>query len=100
MNVGNQVESKGYFVVFALAVMLYFACFCTGSETIHEDATNHFKMLSTVEYSGKGQFRSQAETLISVKTIEAGRRHIMEKVDVNNIADLIKYAIRQGLTTI
>ena len=37
---------------------------------------------------------------VSVKTIEASRRHIMEKIDVNNIADLIKYAIRQGLTTI
>ena len=52
MNVGNQVEGKGYFVVFALAVMLYFACFCTGSETAQVDSTSHFKMLSTVEYSG------------------------------------------------
>ncbi len=37
---------------------------------------------------------------LSVKTIEANRRQIMEKADVDNLADLTKYAIRQGLTTI
>jgi len=37
---------------------------------------------------------------LSVKTIEANRRQIMEKANVNNLVDLTKYAIRQGLTTI
>ncbi len=37
---------------------------------------------------------------LSVKTIEASRRQIMEKTDVDNLADLTKYAIRQGLTTV
>ncbi len=37
---------------------------------------------------------------LSVKTVEATRRQIMEKTEVNNLADLTKYAIRQGLTTI
>ena len=36
---------------------------------------------------------------LSVKTIEANRRQIMEKADVDNLADLTKYAIRQGLTS-
>jgi DNA-binding NarL/FixJ family response regulator len=33
---------------------------------------------------------------LSVKTIEATRRKIMEKTNVDNLADLTKYAIRQG----
>ncbi len=37
---------------------------------------------------------------LSVKTIEANRRQIMEKTDVDNLVDLTKYAIRQGLTTV
>jgi len=37
---------------------------------------------------------------LSVKTIEASRRQIMEKANVDNLADLTKYAIRQGLTTV
>lgn len=36
---------------------------------------------------------------LSVKTIEAHRQHIMEKLDLHNIAALTKYAIREGLTT-
>ena len=37
---------------------------------------------------------------LSVKTVEATRRQILEKTDVNNLADLTKYAIRQGLTMV
>ncbi len=37
---------------------------------------------------------------LSVKTIEANRRQIMEKTDSDNLADLTKYAIRQGLTIV
>jgi DNA-binding NarL/FixJ family response regulator len=37
---------------------------------------------------------------LSVKTVEATRRQIMEKTEVDNIVDLTKYAIREGLTTV
>jgi DNA-binding NarL/FixJ family response regulator len=37
---------------------------------------------------------------LSVRTIEANRRQIMEKTDVANLADLTKYAIRQGLIAV
>jgi DNA-binding NarL/FixJ family response regulator len=37
---------------------------------------------------------------LSIKTIEAIRRHIMEKIKVDNLPDLTKYAIREGLTTV
>ena len=36
---------------------------------------------------------------ISTKTVEAIRRHIMKKIKVDNLPDLTKYAIREGLTT-
>ena len=42
-----------------------------------------------------------ADTLhVSVKTIETHRRQIMTKLDLHSIAELTKYAIRQGLTSI
>jgi two-component system response regulator NreC len=45
--------------------------------------------------------REIAETLhISLKTVEAYRRQIIEKMDFKSFADLIKYAIREGLTTL
>ena len=37
---------------------------------------------------------------LSVKTVEAHRQRIMEKLEIHNIADLTKYAIREGLTSL
>jgi RNA polymerase sigma factor (sigma-70 family) len=45
--------------------------------------------------------RQIAERLnVSVKTIETHRSKIMEKLDIRNIAELTKYAIREGLTSL
>jgi DNA-binding NarL/FixJ family response regulator len=41
-----------------------------------------------------------SELGLSVKTVEAIRRHIMNKAAVDNLADLTKFAIRKGLTKI
>jgi DNA-binding NarL/FixJ family response regulator len=37
---------------------------------------------------------------ISVKTVETYRKHIMEKLAMRSIAELTKYAIREGLTSL
>ncbi len=45
--------------------------------------------------------RQIADTLhVSVKTIEVHRKQLMDKLGLNSLADLIKYAIREGLTSI
>jgi len=45
--------------------------------------------------------RQVAEHLeISIKTVETHRTHIMVKLDIHNIAGLVKYAIRVGITTL
>ena len=36
----------------------------------------------------------------SPKTVDAARRHIMKKFDFTNMAELIKFAIREGLTSL
>jgi two-component system response regulator NreC len=37
---------------------------------------------------------------VSIKTIETHRRQIMKKLDLHSIADLTKYALREGLTSV
>ena len=37
---------------------------------------------------------------VSYKTIEANRRRIMAKLDIHSVAELTKYAIREGLTSL
>ena len=40
------------------------------------------------------------ELHLSVKTIETHRKRIMDKLDLRSIAELTKYAIREGITTL
>jgi two-component system response regulator NreC len=45
--------------------------------------------------------RQIAERLsISVKTVDTHRSNIMEKLGVRNSAELIKYAIREGILSV
>lgn len=45
--------------------------------------------------------KEMAERLfVSVKTIDTHRQRIMNKLDMHNVADLTKYAIREGLTSV
>jgi DNA-binding NarL/FixJ family response regulator len=37
---------------------------------------------------------------VSIKTVETHRTHIMAKLDIHSIAELTKYAIREGLTSL
>jgi RNA polymerase sigma factor (sigma-70 family) len=55
-----------------------------------------------VQLYAEGRTTKQiAERLnLSVKTVETHRRHIMEKLDITSIAELTKYALRQGLTSL
>jgi len=47
---------------------------------------------------GKSAAKIAKELNLSVKTIESHRRNIMKKLDRHSIAELTKYAIREGLT--
>ena len=47
------------------------------------------------------QFLDMADTLgVSIKTIETHRHNIMEKLNLHSVAELTKYAIREGLTSV
>ena len=41
-----------------------------------------------------------ARLTVSVNTVDTHRRRIMEKLDLHTVADLTKYAIREGLTSL
>lgn len=49
---------------------------------------------------GESAKQIASEIGLSVKSVEAIRRHIMEKAAVDNLADLTKFAIREGLTEV
>jgi DNA-binding NarL/FixJ family response regulator len=47
---------------------------------------------------GKSTKEAAAILSVSVKTIESHRKQIMDKLDLHSVAELTKYAIREGLT--
>lgn len=49
---------------------------------------------------GKGTKEIAADLFLSTKTIETHRQHLMEKLNMYTVAELTKYAIREGLTTL
>jgi DNA-binding NarL/FixJ family response regulator len=49
---------------------------------------------------GKATREIAAKLYVSVKTVETHRKQIMDKLGLSSIAELTKYAIREGLTSI
>ena len=47
---------------------------------------------------GKSTKQIALQLHVSTKTIESNRRNIMDKLDMHSVAELTKYAIREGLT--
>jgi DNA-binding NarL/FixJ family response regulator len=49
---------------------------------------------------GKTTKQTALDLHVSIKTVEANRRRIMEKLGLHSIAELTKYAVREGLTSL
>ena len=49
--------------------------------------------------NGKSAKEIAEQNNANVKTIEAQRRRIMKKLKIGNLAELVKYAIREGLVS-
>jgi two-component system response regulator NreC len=78
--------------------------FVTGWQTTN---TSAFSVLSArerevLQLMAEGKTTNQiADGLcVSVKTVEAHRKQVMTKLGIHSVAELTKYAIRQGLTSL
>ena len=48
---------------------------------------------------GKSTKEAAVRLKVSIKTVETHRRNLMEKLDLHSVAELTKYAIREGITS-
>ncbi|MHC5074703.1 MAG: LuxR C-terminal-related transcriptional regulator, partial [Planctomycetota bacterium] len=66
------------------------------SDVLTERETEILQLLA----EGKSTKQIALKLHISVKTVETHRRQIMNKLDIHTVAELTKYAIKKGLTTL
>ena len=71
----------------------------TNSQTA-PSLTNREREVLQLLAEGRTTKEIAAKLCLSIKTIETHRKQIMEKVGFNSVAELTKYAIREGLTSL
>ena len=62
--------------------------------------TNRERQILQMIAEGKTTKEVASELKISIKTVETHRHRIMEKLEIDNLAGLVKYAVREGLTSL
>jgi DNA-binding NarL/FixJ family response regulator len=72
----------------------------TGSESRVAALTGRERQVLQLLAEGKSTKQIALDLHVSSKTVEANRRRIMEKLDIHSIAELTKYAVREGLTSL
>jgi DNA-binding NarL/FixJ family response regulator len=67
-------------------------------ETTNSALTNREREVLQLIAEGKSTKEIAYSFNLSVKTVEVHRQRIMEKLDIHSVAELTKFAIREGLT--
>lgn len=72
----------------------------SGAKRLKSPLTNKEREVLQLLSEGKSTKEIAAALFLSPKTIDTHRQHIMDKLNIHNIAELTKFAIREGLTTV
>jgi DNA-binding NarL/FixJ family response regulator len=70
------------------------------AESPFEALTSREREVLQLVAEGKSTKQIALDLHLSTKTIEANRRQIMEKLNIHSVAELTKYAVREGLTAL
>ena len=71
-----------------------------GSKQVFVVLTDREREVLQMIAEGKSTKEIADDLSVSVKTVETHRRNIMEKLDLHSVAELTKYAIREGITSV
>lgn len=71
-----------------------------GDSSAYSILTTREREVLQLMAEGKSTNQIADSLCVSVKTVEAHRKQLMNKLDIHSVAELTKYAIRQGLTSL
>lgn len=83
-----------------IIVQSYFHHFPEASSSPAHILTNREQEILQFLVEGKTVKEISEKLFLSVKTVETHRQHLMGKLNINSMAGLVKYAIREGLTAL
>lgn len=84
----------------AAVVINDYVSFAKNEEKQQNPLTQREREVLQLLAEGKSTKQIAGDLFVSVKTIESHRQNIMKKLNIYNLADLIKYAIREGYTSL
>jgi DNA-binding NarL/FixJ family response regulator len=84
----------------AVAGMVLDAAKSGGATPTLELLTERERQIVQLLTRGKSTKEIAGRLHLSVKTVGTHRSHVMEKLDIHSIAELTKFAIREGLTSV
>jgi len=93
---GSYLGSK----ITGVVIEDYVKRLATTADTPLSTLTSREREVLQLVAEGKSTKQIAIALHVSTKTIEANRRQIMLKLDIHSIAELTKYAVREGLTSL
>lgn len=95
----RKVHNGGKYITPSLAEKIAFALDMDGTQLPHESLSDREYQVLCMLGSGKTVSHIAEELSLSVKTVSTYRTRILEKMRMQNNAELIHYAVQNGLTT-
>lgn len=78
----------------------YLRGFIAESASVMQILTSREHEVLKMIVDGNSTRQIASDLHVSTKTIETHRRRVMDKLGIDNLAGLVKYAIREGITTL
>jgi len=100
---GRNISQRGCVKTVKRYVYFFYGFLLVGGIQLDpelSDSRRMFDIIFRMLADGKTSKEIALITETSVKTVDACRRRIMQKLTINSVAELVKYAIREGLTTV
>jgi two-component system invasion response regulator UvrY len=93
----RQVASGGRYITSSFAEKLAFSSVNNTEKPLYQTLSDREYQIMLMIASGRRLYSIAEELLISVKTVSSHRSHILEKLNIKNNAELVRYTIDNNL---
>lgn len=93
----REVASGGHFIDPALAARLVFAPASAAADEPHQRLSQRERQILLLLVQGRGINEIAHELCLSAKTVSTHKFRLLQKMELESLSDLVRYAVKQGL---